>query len=37
MRRTASSCDEEAAESEGGKDTGIIMFIERKPQGEEWA
>jgi hypothetical protein len=30
MRRTASSCDEEAAESEGGENKGIIAFIEKK-------
>jgi hypothetical protein len=32
MRRTASLCDEEAAESEGGEDKGIITFIERNPK-----
>jgi hypothetical protein len=36
-KRTASSCDEEAAESEGGEHTGIITFIEGKAKAEKWA
>jgi hypothetical protein len=38
MRRTASSCDEEAAESEGGEHTGtFITFMKRNMKAGKWA